>query len=113
MGDRRFGDTSAFATFFFANDFPIELETVRAEARGVVSTLLIAKTLWSKAESLSELGLQGFAWQFGANGVPEKQLDWTDHGRPGSHTNPQVHDYFPTGGTPMRGPARSPYPGEL
>jgi hypothetical protein len=53
--------------------------------------------------------------EFGANGQPVKQVDWTDHGRPVQHANPHVHDYLPnlTGGTAQHGPARAPRPGEL
>ena len=52
--------------------------------------------------------------EFGADGVPVKQIDWTDHGRPRQHTDPHVHDYIPnpTGGTFQHGEARPPYPGE-
>ena len=53
--------------------------------------------------------------EFGPNGQPIKQVDWTDHGRPQLHTDPHVHDYIPnpTGGSPQVGPARPPLPGEL
>jgi RHS repeat-associated protein len=53
--------------------------------------------------------------EFGPNGQPVKQVDWTDHGRPAQHTDPHVHDYVPnpTGGTPQHGPARPPRPGEF
>ena len=54
--------------------------------------------------------------EFGFNGKPVKQVDWTDHGRAAQgHTNPHVHDYLidPNGGTPAHGPARPPVPGEL
>jgi hypothetical protein len=53
--------------------------------------------------------------EFGPNGQPVRQVDWTDHGRPARHTDPHVHDYVPnpTGGTPQHGPARPPRPGEL
>ncbi|MCG8424204.1 MAG: hypothetical protein MJE77_40445, partial [Proteobacteria bacterium] len=53
--------------------------------------------------------------EFGADGKPVKQVDWTDHGRPAQHTDPHVHDYLPnlTGGTPQLGPARPPRPGEF
>jgi hypothetical protein len=53
--------------------------------------------------------------EFGPNGQPVKQVDWTNHGRPGQHTDPHVHDYVPnpTGGSPQHGPARPPSPGEL
>jgi hypothetical protein len=53
--------------------------------------------------------------QFGSNGEPVKQVDWTDHGRPQQHTDPHVHDYVPnpTGGTPQHGAARPPKPGEF
>jgi len=53
--------------------------------------------------------------EFGPNGQPVKQVDWTDHGRPQMHTDPHVHDYVPnpTGGTPQHGAARPPLPGEL
>ena len=53
--------------------------------------------------------------EFGPNGQPVKQIDWTDHGRPGQHTDPHVHDYVPnpTGGTPKHGPARPPHSEEL
>jgi hypothetical protein len=48
------------------------------------------------------------AREFDANGKPVRDIDFTDHGRPGSHPNPHQHDYLPnsTGGTPMRGPTR-------
>jgi Flp pilus assembly protein TadG len=53
--------------------------------------------------------------EFGPNGQPVKQVDWTNHGRPNAHTDPHVHDYVPnpTGGTPQHGPARAPRPGEI
>jgi RHS repeat-associated protein len=53
--------------------------------------------------------------EFGPNGQPVKEVDWTNHGRPAQHTDPHVHDYVPnpTGGTPQHGPARPPRPGEL
>ena len=53
--------------------------------------------------------------EFGPNGQPVRQVDWTDHGRPAQHTDPHVHDYVPnpTGGTPQQGPARPPHRGEL
>jgi len=53
--------------------------------------------------------------EFGEGGRPIKDVDWTDHGRPGNHTNPHVHDFIfdPNGGTPGHGPARPPRPGEL
>jgi RHS repeat-associated protein len=43
--------------------------------------------------------------EFDANGKPVRDIDFTDHGRPGSHPNPHQHDYLPnpTGGTPQRG----------
>ncbi|MGF6418241.1 RHS repeat-associated protein [Stenotrophomonas sp. AN71] len=48
------------------------------------------------------------AREFDGRGRPVKTIDFTDHGRPGSHTNPHEHPYEPsaTGGTPSRGPAR-------
>jgi RHS repeat-associated protein len=53
--------------------------------------------------------------EFGPNGQPARQIDWTDHGRPAQHTDPHVHEYLPnpTGGTPQHGPARPPRPGEF
>jgi RHS repeat-associated protein len=53
--------------------------------------------------------------EFGPNGQPLKQVDWTNHRRPAQHSDPHVHDYIPnpTGGTPQHGPARAPRPGEL
>ena len=53
--------------------------------------------------------------EFGANGIPIKDVDWTDHGRSARHTDPHVHDFLPnpTEGTPRHGPARPPRPGEL
>lgn len=53
--------------------------------------------------------------EFGPNGQPIKQVDWTNHGRPMQHPDPHVHDYVPnpTGGTPQHGPARPPRAGEL
>jgi RHS repeat-associated protein len=49
---------------------------------------------------------QGREW--GADGKPVKDIDFTDHGRPQNHTNPHEHPYLPnpTGGTPQHGPAR-------
>ena len=46
--------------------------------------------------------------EFDENGQPVKDIDFTDHGRPGNHTNPHEHRYIPneTGGTPRRGPAQ-------
>lgn len=48
------------------------------------------------------------AREFDASGKPVRDIDFTDHGRPGNHTNPHQHDYLPspTGGTPQHGPAR-------
>ncbi|MGV7208243.1 hypothetical protein ACLB1G_10360 [Oxalobacteraceae bacterium A2-2] len=42
------------------------------------------------------------------DGRPIKDIDFTDHGRPGSHTNPHEHRYVPnpTGGTAQHGPAQ-------
>src|SRR5688572_7401112 len=55
--------------------------------------------------------------EFGANGVPVKEVHWTDHGRPNvpGHTDPHVHDFSPnpTGGTMSRGDPRPPRPGEF
>lgn len=53
--------------------------------------------------------------EFGPDGKPVKQVDWTDHGRPARHTNPHVHDYVPnpTGGTMQHGKSRPPRDGEL
>ena len=45
------------------------------------------------------------AREFDAEGNPVKDIDFTDHGRPGQHTNPHQHPYEPTGGTPKRGKA--------
>jgi hypothetical protein len=48
------------------------------------------------------------AREFDADGRPVRDIDFTDHGRPGqNHTNPHQHRYLdnPTGGTPRRGPA--------
>jgi RHS repeat-associated protein len=52
--------------------------------------------------------------EFGADGKPVKQTDWTDHGRPTEHTDPHVHDYEPnpTGGTPKHGKGRPPHEDE-
>ena len=43
--------------------------------------------------------------EFGENGKPVKDIDWTDHGRPKHHSNPHEHPWMenPTGGSPMRG----------
>jgi RHS repeat-associated protein len=48
------------------------------------------------------------AREFDGNGKPVRDVDFTDHGRPGNHTNPHEHPYIdnPTGGTPQRGPSR-------
>ena len=53
--------------------------------------------------------------EFWPNGEPVKQVDCTDHGRPGRRTDPHVHAYSPnpTGGSPQLGPARPPELGEL
>jgi len=44
------------------------------------------------------------AREFGHNGEPVKDIDFTDHGR--GHSNPHEHPSIPnpTGGTPQRGP---------
>jgi hypothetical protein len=49
------------------------------------------------------------AREFGYDGQPVRDIDFTTHGRPGSHTNPHQHPWLPngTGGTPQRGPAES------
>ncbi|WP_308812531.1 RHS repeat-associated core domain-containing protein [Stenotrophomonas sp. HMWF003] len=48
------------------------------------------------------------AREFDGSGRPVKTIDFTDHGRPGNHTNPHEHPHEPsaTGGTPSRGRAR-------
>jgi hypothetical protein len=47
------------------------------------------------------------AREWGSNGRPVKDIHFTDHGRPGVHTNPHQHPWIsnPTGGTPIRGAA--------
>ena len=47
------------------------------------------------------------AREFGEDGQVVRDVHWTDHGRPGQHTNPHQHRYTPneTGGTPRRGGA--------
>lgn len=47
------------------------------------------------------------AREFGYDGQPVRDIDWTDHGRPALHDNPHQHVYLPnpSGGTPQRGPA--------
>jgi len=47
------------------------------------------------------------AREFGKDGKPKKDIDFTDHGRPKQHEKPHQHTYEPnkTGGTPKRGPA--------
>jgi hypothetical protein len=46
--------------------------------------------------------------EWGSDGKPTKDIDWTDHGRPNDHPNPHEHEWIPnpTGGTPQRGPAK-------
>ncbi|MEJ2579131.1 MAG: RHS repeat-associated core domain-containing protein, partial [Kineosporiaceae bacterium] len=46
------------------------------------------------------------AREFGPGGEPVRDIDFTDHGRPGSHSNPHQYSWLPneTGGTPRRGP---------
>ncbi len=48
------------------------------------------------------------AREFDGQGRPVKTIDFTDHGRPGSHTSPHEHPYESngTGGTPSRAKAR-------
>lgn len=43
--------------------------------------------------------------EFDHNGNPVRDVDHTDHGRPGTHTNPHQHNWKPskTGGTYQRG----------
>jgi uncharacterized Zn-binding protein involved in type VI secretion len=52
---------------------------------------------------------QAREWQ-NKNGklVPKRDIDFTDHGRPGSHSNPHQHDWVrnQTGGTPRRTPGK-------
>ncbi|WP_220452003.1 polymorphic toxin-type HINT domain-containing protein [Propionibacterium australiense] len=45
------------------------------------------------------------AREFGENGELVKDIDFTDHGRPGNHPNPHQHRWLPneTGGSPKRG----------
>jgi len=45
------------------------------------------------------------AREFDAEGNPKKDIDFTDHGRPDTHSNPHQHEWIPneTGGTPKRG----------
>ncbi len=54
--------------------------------------------------------LQGREWGYDDNGklVPKRDIDFTDHGRPGNHPNPHQHDFVPnpTGGTLQHGPAK-------
>lgn len=51
------------------------------------------------------------AREFDAQGRPVRDMDFTDHGRPGSHPDPHQHQYTdpPTGGTRQRGPTQ-PWP---
>ena len=46
------------------------------------------------------------AREFDDKGRPVRDIDFTDHGRPGQHSNPHEHPYRenPTGGTRQRGP---------
>ena len=64
-----------------------------------------AHTQLGKKEGRSETYNQ--AREFDADGNVVKDIDFTDHGRPGQHTNPHQHRYTPneTGGTPKRGKA--------
>jgi hypothetical protein len=50
-------------------------------------------------------GSYGQAREFGENGQPVRDIDFTDHGR-SDHPNPHQHRYLEneTGGTPKRGP---------
>lgn len=45
------------------------------------------------------------AREFDAEGKPVRDINFTDHGRPGKHPNPHQHRHIPnpTGGTPQRG----------
>lgn len=47
------------------------------------------------------------AREFDANGQAVRDIDFTNHGRPDTHSNPHQHKYLenPSGGTPQRGPA--------
>ena len=53
---------------------------------------------------------QAREWGYDAHNqlVPKRDIDFTDHGRPGNHPNPHQHDYImnPTGGTFQHGPAK-------
>ncbi|WP_198315859.1 RHS repeat domain-containing protein [Chitinophaga tropicalis] len=53
-------------------------------------------------------GTYNQAREFDQNGKPVKDIDFTDHGRPGNHTNPHEHPFIqnPTGGTPQHGDAQ-------
>ncbi|WP_201747888.1 DUF6443 domain-containing protein [Chitinophaga vietnamensis] len=55
-------------------------------------------------------GTYNQAREFDQNGKPVKDIDFTDHGRPGNHVNPHEHPYVqnPTGGTPMRSKQTQP-----
>ncbi|WP_443096771.1 RHS repeat-associated core domain-containing protein [Stenotrophomonas sp. PUT21] len=48
------------------------------------------------------------AREFDGDGKPVRDIDFTDHGRPGTQPNPHQHRYQPnsTGGTPSRGPTQ-------
>ncbi|MEU8184247.1 RHS repeat-associated core domain-containing protein, partial [Micromonospora sp. NPDC049047] len=59
-------------------------------------------------QSGRKVGKYDAAREFGEDGVPVRDIHFTDHGRPQNHTNPHQHDFVPnpTGGTPQHGPAR-------
>ena len=61
------------------------------------------ESLRSRLDGLD--GSYGQAREFGADGKPVKDIDFTDHGR-ADHPNPHQHKYLEneTGGTPKRGP---------
>jgi uncharacterized protein RhaS with RHS repeats len=52
------------------------------------------------------------AREFDKDGKPVRDIDFTDHGRPGNHTNPHQHPYRdnPTGGTRQRSRNAEPLP---
>jgi RHS repeat-associated protein len=55
----------------------------------------------------SRKGDYGQSREWGENGQLNKDIDWTDHGRPNEHPdNPHQHPWLPnpSGGTPQRGP---------
>ena len=70
------------------------------EAEGSPHTQLGTRTSRSSGETYRQ------AVEFDGAGNPKNRKDFTDHGRPGNHSNPHQHDFEKVSGNFSPGPAR-------